>query len=134
MPLMPRIKVTSLRALEINLSKRALKVTGPSKEKVVGVTVGYNIYYAVYVHENLAAHHPVGEAKYLTKAVAAKQDDAKKALTASLKKGNSLGKALYNFGQSIQYESQRRVPYKTGLLYRSAYTKLTRYTGPMKSS
>ena len=28
--------------------------------------------YAIYVHEDLSAHHPVGEAKYLENAVEAK--------------------------------------------------------------
>jgi len=29
------------------------------------VRVGYSVRYAVYVHENLFAHHPVGNAKFL---------------------------------------------------------------------
>lgn len=28
-------------------------------------TVSYNTHYAVYVHEDLNAHHPIGQAKYL---------------------------------------------------------------------
>lgn len=31
----------------------------------VEVALGFNTPYALYVHENLAAHHPVGQAKYL---------------------------------------------------------------------
>lgn len=33
------------------------------------VEVGNNAEYAIYVHENLEANHPVGEAKFLEKAI-----------------------------------------------------------------
>lgn len=33
-------------------------------------TLSFNTPYAIYVHENLQAHHPVGHAKFLERAVA----------------------------------------------------------------
>lgn len=33
------------------------------------VVVGYQADYAIFVHENVEAHHPVGEAKFLEKSV-----------------------------------------------------------------
>lgn len=32
---------------------------------VISVICGFSIYYAVYVHENLQAHHRIGKAKFL---------------------------------------------------------------------
>jgi len=39
------------------------------------VEVGFQAAYAVYVHENLEARHPVGEAKYLQRAITENEDD-----------------------------------------------------------
>lgn len=42
-----------------------------SKEvKNFTVVLGFHTHYALYVHEDLQAHHPVGQAKYLESAVA----------------------------------------------------------------
>lgn len=39
----------------------------------LAVEVGFTAFYAVYVHENLDARHPVGEAKFLQNAVSANE-------------------------------------------------------------
>ena len=41
-----------------------------------GVQVGYTADYAPYVHENLEARHPVGEAKFLERAMNDKEAEA----------------------------------------------------------
>lgn len=52
------------------------------------VDVGTNVEYAVYVHENLNAYHPVGEAKFIEKAAAREagrvQELVRDALTSGL--------------------------------------------------
>lgn len=39
------------------------------------VTVSFSSAYAIYVHENLEANHPVGEAKFLERAAMEKKQD-----------------------------------------------------------
>lgn len=41
-----------------------------------GVQVGYTADYAPYVHENLESHHPIGEAKFLERAMNDKEAEA----------------------------------------------------------
>lgn len=52
------------------------------------VTMGFGgpaAEYAVFVHENLTAHHPVGEAKFLERAVLAAAPDLAKRLAARVR-------------------------------------------------
>lgn len=49
------------------------------------VEVGYAASYALYVHENLEAHHTVGQAKYLEVAVEEKKDEVVKAVASRAK-------------------------------------------------
>lgn len=41
------------------------KLIGKKAKKDFGYEVGYSQSYAVWVHENVTAHHPVGQAKFL---------------------------------------------------------------------
>jgi hypothetical protein len=43
----------------------ATRIEHPGTPKV-SVSVGFFTSYAIFVHENLDAHHPVGQAKFLT--------------------------------------------------------------------
>lgn len=56
-----------------NLKGSAFTRKKPDDAKAV--EVGYNAAYAIYVHENLEAHHPNGQAKYLETPMRQKQDD-----------------------------------------------------------
>ncbi|MEU1883429.1 HK97 gp10 family phage protein [Streptosporangium sp. NPDC020072] len=47
--------------------------------------ISYNTEYAVYQHERLDLHHPVGEAKFLEKAMLAKAEDAQAILAKYLR-------------------------------------------------
>lgn len=42
--------------------------------------------YSLYVHENLEAHHPIGEAKFLENAIEAKLDEALKIIAENAEK------------------------------------------------
>lgn len=44
------------------------------KEGELGVVVGFNAAYAIFVHENLEARHPTGQAKFLESALRDNRD------------------------------------------------------------
>lgn len=44
------------------------------KEGKLGVSVGFSAAYAIYVHENLEAHHDTGQAKFLESALRDNRD------------------------------------------------------------
>jgi hypothetical protein len=67
------------------LKKSAYFRMKPSGEDIV--EFGYTQNYAIYVHEDLNAHHNVGEAKYLTNAMQAKKQECKKMLTSAAMRG-----------------------------------------------
>ena len=48
------------------ISKNKKLVDGPKR---FGVIVGYTAFYAIYVHENLAASHDTGQAKFLEESI-----------------------------------------------------------------
>lgn len=66
-----------------NLRASAYTRKSPNNPKVV--EVGYGAAYALYVHENLEAHHTVGEAKFLEHAVENKREEALAAIKARAK-------------------------------------------------
>lgn len=63
-----------------NLKGSAFTRKDPNNDRVV--ETGFNAAYAIFVHENLEAHHDNGEAKYLENAVTNKQDEVVKAIVA----------------------------------------------------
>lgn len=67
------------------LRKSAYFRMKPSGEDIV--EFGYTQAYALWVHENMEAHHPVGEAKFLTNAMKAKKAECKKMLTNAAMRG-----------------------------------------------
>lgn len=75
--------------IEYGALRGSHEVIGPEsdgRDIEVQVTVGGpSADYAVYVHENLEAHHPVGEAKFLEDAVARRQNGLLQRLADTLK-------------------------------------------------
>lgn len=94
------------------------------KDADVSVSVGYTQGYGVYVHENLEAHHPVGEAKFLERPMIAMRDELKNTIVTAIRSGKKLGQALMLAGLKLQRASQKRVPVDTGALKGSAFTRL----------
>lgn len=99
------------------------ELVGSSKWPIV-VIVGFSQTYALVVHEDLEAHHNVGQAKYLESAF----DDMRAELITMIKDG--LGKKMnaekvcLKAGLALQREAQLRVPVDTGALKASAFTAL----------
>ncbi len=114
--------IKGLQAVKESLARHAEQY-GPDR---VDVVVGYTQAYALYVHENLEARHPVGQAKYLEQPARQLNNDGTlgSIVVAGLKRGLTLGKALLLAGLRLQRESQLLCPVDTGALKGSAFTRL----------
>jgi hypothetical protein len=88
------------------------------------VACGFTAAYALYVHENLQAHHPVGKAKFLEEPARLLRRELGSLVAAALKAGKTLGQALLLAGLRLQAEAQRRTPVLTGHLRSSAFTRV----------
>ncbi len=86
------------------------------------VWVGYEAEYAIFVHENLQAHHPVGQAKFLEEPARVATPHMQAILTNALRAGATIDEAMYAAGLFLQGESQRLCPVDTGFLRNSAFT------------
>jgi len=102
----------------------ALKQKGLVHPKRISCIVGYTQNYALYVHENLQAHHEVGQAKYLEQPFRQGANELGRMIKEAVAKGASLGQALLLAGLRLQRESQQLVPVDTGALKASAFTRL----------
>lgn len=123
-------KVENVQAVISALRRRAAELLGESMGRAgsktgnVSVAVGYTQAYAIYVHENLKSHHPVGEAKFLERPFRELGPDLAAQITEDLRNGVSFPMALLRAGLLVQRESQLRVPIDTGALRASAFTEL----------
>lgn len=90
------------------------------------VVVGYQTNYAVHVHENMEARHPVGQAKFLEQPARELSNDGtlQGIVTTALRRGATVEQALLLAGLRLQRESQRLVPVATGTLKNSAFTRI----------
>ena len=94
------------------------------------VEVGYfGVNYALYVHENKTANHPVGEAKFLEGPARTHRKELGRVALEMYDRTGDLGKSLYAAGLRLQRESQKLVPVETGNLKGSADTVLKRGGG-----
>lgn len=94
------------------------KYDGPS------VTVGYTQAYAIYVHENLEAYHPVGQAKFLEQPARLLKEVLSDIVRKALSNGQTLVQGLLLAGLRLQRESQQLCPVDTGALKASAFTRI----------
>ena len=102
------------------LRKRAAKARTDNR---ASVTVGFTQGYALYVHEDLQAFHPVGKAKYLTDPLKRLAAELGRIASDGLRKGLTMAQSLLLAGLRLQRESQLEVPVDTGALKGSAYTR-----------
>lgn len=96
------------------------------KEPTVSVSVGFQTNYALFVHENLQAHHPVGQAKYLEQPARQLSNDGTLANIVKIarQQGKTTAQGLLLAGLRIQREAQLLCPVDTAQLKNSAFTKL----------
>jgi hypothetical protein len=88
------------------------------------VVVSYDMDYAVYVHEDLEAHHLVGQAKFLEEPARQKADEIAAVVVKALGEGKTMEDAFMEGGLFLQAESQKLCPVDTGALRASANTRL----------
>ncbi len=113
-------KVEGLNELIAQLKAKERKVL---EETDISVVVGYTQNYALYVHENIEAKHPVGQAKFLEQPFRELKDTIVSIVMRAVKNGASFGMGLLMAGLRIQRESQQLVPVDTGALKGSAFTR-----------
>lgn len=108
-----------------DLTHKLLSQKAKRGEKRPSVIVGYTAQYAIYVHENLEAYHPVGQAKYLEQPARELNNDGTlaKIVQATMASGGTLEQGLVNAGNRLQRDSQKLVPIDTGNLRASAFTR-----------
>lgn len=114
-------KIEKLGSLIQKLTALAAK----AKDANTSYVVGYTAAYAIYVHENLEAHHPVGQAKFLEQPARqlSNTGEFSKILTDTYKKTRSIEKGLLLCALRLQRESQLLCPVDTGALRASAYVQ-----------
>jgi hypothetical protein len=95
-----------------------------STDDKASVTVGYTQSYAIYVHENMEAKHPVGQAKFLEQPARMLQPVLAQIVTDAKARGQTLAQGLVLAGLRLQRESQMLCPVDTGALRASAFTRL----------
>ncbi len=90
------------------------------------VSVGYTAAYAIFVHENLQAHHPVGQAKFLEQPLREMSNDGTLVgiVVGTVKGGGTFSQGILRAGLKLQAESMKLCPVLTGALRASAFTRL----------
>jgi len=111
---------------ELQATLRGMLPTGPAKRVI---QVGFSQRYALVVHEDMNANHPVGQAKYLEEPTKTHLGEFKRILREVYKSASRSGsyaagleKALLVVGRRLQREAQLLVPVDTSALKASAYT------------
>lgn len=112
--------VANLDAVLESLSIQSLKGT-----KTITVNVGYKAPYAVFVHEDIEAKHPLGgQAKYLEQPSRQYAREMSAIVERSVKAKNGLGEGLKRAGDFLLAKSQPLVPVETGELKASGYVEV----------
>lgn len=88
------------------------------------LTIGYHARYAIYVHEDLTAHHTVGQAKFLEQPLRQNMQKIVDNVTKAVANGRSLSEILLVEGKRIEILSKQLVPVDTGYLRSSSFTRL----------
>jgi hypothetical protein len=109
--------------LESKLRQTRTKVQRDWRTRIV---VGYTAPYAIYVHENLQANHPTGQAKFLEKALRRTDRRLATIIANSIKAGATFQQAALKAGEVMKEASQELVPVDTGFLRNSAFNKVER--------
>jgi hypothetical protein len=95
------------------------------RKKVVGKVV-YSAPYAIYVHENLEAHHPIGQAKFLEEPARLLEGEMREIIARSLRNKNGLEEGVRRANERLLEASQALVPVDTGFLRDSGHVEVTR--------
>src|SRR6185312_10851378 len=86
-------------------------------------TVGYAAPYALFVHENMEAHHTKGQAKFLEAPARAMREELGDSIKGDVKNGIGLRLATQNAAVKLLHASQELVPEDTGALKASGFVR-----------
>ena len=107
----------------LNIDPLRERLRGMAEREGADVVVGCTQSYAIYVHENLAAKHNVGQAKFLETAARTKSGEVRDAIARVMRnRAGTLQQALLVGGLVIQRESQDLTPVDTSALKASHFT------------
>lgn len=95
-----------------------------AKRKGARVVVGYAAPYAVFVHEDLEAHHTNGQAKFLEQPLREYRSVMQRSIRERLKAKEPLDTVLQEVGEIILSVSQPLVPVATGELRDSGFVEV----------
>lgn len=115
-------EVTGYQRVIDGLAQRRQLAAADARLKLI---VGYKAEYAVYVHENLQANHPIGRAKFLEEPQRTEQPTMLNIIATDLGAGKTWRQALLRAGLHLQRTSQKLTPLDTGFLRNSAYTDVS---------
>jgi hypothetical protein len=111
---MPRIEGVS------NLvQKLAYRAKGTKRSFTINV--GYSAPYAIFVHENLQASHPTGQAKFLEQPMRQMQPQLVSNIKRWMKGGATQEEAMKREAFRLMQASQALCPVDTGFLRASAF-------------
>lgn len=114
-------KIEKLQEVVTLLQAKAAAMQAGGRASVI---VGFTQAYAIHVHENLEAHHPVGQAKFLEQPARQLRGKIGDMVAQALRAGKTMAQALLLVGLRLQRDSQKLVPVDTGALKNSAFTRL----------
>jgi hypothetical protein len=114
-------EIKNLEKVVAQLRARAAKANRDTK---ASVAVSFHTDYAIFVHENLEAFHPVGQAKFLEQPARENQARYAAIVTKALQQGKTMSQALLLAGLALQRDAQQLTPIDTGALRASATTTL----------
>ena len=95
-------------------------------EATPGAAVEYQAPYAVYVHENLTARHPNGQAKFLEQPARQMRAQLLAMVRRRVAKDRNLEAGVNEAAHALLDASQQLVPVLTGKLKRSGRVRTTR--------
>ena len=113
------LDVKGREKLTRQLQQRSLK-----GRKTLAVQFGFRAQYAVYVHEDPFAFHPIGKWRYLADPLRRGRGQMGKIAKAVLARKKSLEDATYAMLEWLREASQEEVPVDTGFLRESWFVRL----------
>lgn len=114
-------EITGLSQLLAKLANMAAKA---NRDANFSVVVGFTAAYSIWVHENMQAVHPTGQAKFLEEPYRTGQPQMMQIIVSGARSGKTLGQSTLMAGLWLQGEAQRRCPVDTGNMRASAFTRL----------
>lgn len=121
--IVPKVKIEGLNSLHNKF--QALKVKAGRDKRKANASVGYAMPYAVYVHENLDAFHPTGQARFLSTAARRYRTQIANTIAVVSKRTKSVEQGVLAGAKLLLSLSQNLVPIDTRALYESGYACLT---------